>query len=931
MADSKIAEIAPGAVSAVRRALAATAEGKRVADNAAGTRDWYAWGPYLSDRQWGTVREDYSADGTAWDYFPHDHARSRAYRWGEDGIGGLSDSQQRLCLAVALWNGKDPILKERLFGLTNGEGNHGEDVKEVYYYLDGTPSHSYLRMLYKYPHHPFPYGDLVETNRRRNRGQREYELIDTGAFDEDRYFDVVIEYAKADVDDIVLKVTAHNRGPDPADLHIVPQLWFRNTWSWSPGAERPRMRLSDRGIIAIDHPDLGDYQLHYDGSARALFTENDSNPRRLWGDSQASGYFKDGINDYLVAGDQHAVNPDNTGTKAAVLHWLAIPPGEHRAVTVRLSPRPLDPPGSQDAVTAAGAADQISSKTSAEPDATADAKPDAETIVAERRAEADAYYAILQHGITEPDHRTIQRQALAGLIWTKQYYYYDVHRWMHGDPGQPKPPARRSRNAEWSHLKNADIISMPDTWEYPWYAAWDLAFHTIPFALIDCHFAKEQLKLMVREWYMHPNGQIPAYEWAFSDVNPPVHAWATWRVFQIDRRQRGSGPGDLAFLESVFHKLMLNFTWWVNRKDREDRNVFQGGFLGLDNIGVFDRSRPLPTGGYINQSDGTSWMAMYCLNMMRIAIELALSNPVYEDLAIKFFEHFLHIARAMTDIASEGLGLWDSEDQFYYDVLTIDHSDSHQHLPLRLRSLVGLIPLFAVETIEPETLRRLPRLGARMDWILDNQPELANLVSRWYEPGRGERRLLSLLRGSRMKKLLSRMLDEDEFLSDYGVRGISKQYQHDPYVFDCDGRLYEVCYDPAESTTTQFGGNSNWRGPIWLPINYLLVESLQKFHHYYSDDFKVECPTGSGTFVTINDVARELTQRLIRIFTRDDSGTRPVYGHCPRMQHDPNFSDHILFYEYFHGDSGRGVGASHQTGWTALIAKLLHPRRSPLP
>ena len=864
---------------------------------------WKKWGPYLTERQWGTVREDYSPDGAAWEYVSHDMARSKAYRWGEEGIAGISDELQFLCFSVGLWNGRDAILKERLFGVTGNEGNHGEDVKEYYYYLDSTPTHSYMKMLYKYPQSEFPYTWLVEENSRRGKEEAEFELIDTGIFNENRYFDVFVEYAKASPEDILIRITAHNRGPDEATLHILPQVWFRNTWSWGtehhnltmfpPG--KPNMFTPKNGVIEMQQTSLGARWLYCDEAPELLFCDNETNLRRLYGVAEVEGYFKDGVNDYMVQGVNDSVNPDQTGTKAAANYKVAIPAGESKQIRLRLS-------------------DQSLTKPFARFEGTFEKQID----------EADEFYAELQSQITDEDEKNVQRQALAGMLWTKQFYYYDVPEWLEGDSAQPPPPPERryGRNFEWLHLNNADILSMPDKWEYPWYAAWDLAFHCIPLALIDPDFAKEQLVLLTREWYMHPNGQFAAYEWAFGDVNPPVHAWATWRVFQIDRRQRG-GEGDLVFLERVFHKLMLNFTWWVNRKDAEGRNIFQGGFLGLDNIGVFDRSAPLPTGGYINQSDGTSWMAMYSLNLMRIALELALHNHVYEDIATKFFEHFLHIAEAMYNIGDEGIGLWDEEDEFYYDVLNCDS----QIIPLKVRSLVGLIPLYAVEILEPDLLARLPEFSRRLEWFLDYRPDLANLVSRWREPGTGERRLLSLLRGHRMKSLLKRMLDETEFLSDYGVRGLSRYHNDQPYVFYTGGDASTVAYQPAESDSGMFGGNSNWRGPIWFPVNYLIIESLQKFHHYYGDDFKIEYPTGSGNFITINDVAQELSRRLCRIFLRDENGRRPVFGDSDKFQTDPHFRDNILFYEYFHGDTGRGVGASHQTGWTGLVAKLLQPRR----
>jgi hypothetical protein len=873
-------------------------EQQRLADCTAAPPGWKKWGPYLSERQWGTVREDYSPDGNAWDFFPHEHARSRAYRWGEDGIAGFSDDNQILCLSLALWNERDPILKERLFGLTNSEGNHGEDVKELYYYLDATPTHSYLRMLYKYPQAAFPYAELAEENRRRGIGAPEYELLDTGIFDDNRYFDVFVEYAQAGPDDVLMRVTAHNRGDAPSPLHLLPQLVFRNTWSWKPGQHRPALR-GDGNAVVLEHETLGVYHCRAGSPGNPgttwLFTENETNGRRLFS-APGDGPFKDGFHDYLIAGRNEAVSATKQGTKAAAHFRFDVPGHGSVSVNLRLSraPRPAT-------------------------------LEDFDRIFGQRIAEADAFYAALQHDIESADARHVQRQALAGMIWSKQYFYFDIPEWIKGDPGQVPPPAgrRHGRNHEWMHLNNADIISMPDKWEYPWYAAWDLAFHTLAFALVDSEFAKEQLLLLTREWYMHPNGQIPAYEWAFGDVNPPVHAWATWRVYQMDRNHRG-GKGDLAFLERVFHKLLLNFTWWVNRKDAEGRNIFQGGFLGLDNIGVFDRSAQLPTGGHIDQADGTSWMAMYSLNLMRIALELAQHNPVYQDVATKFFEHFLQIAEAMSNVGDAGIGLWDDGDQFFYDVL---HLPDDSMVPLKVRSMVGLIPLFAVETLEPELLDKVPDFKRRLEWFLQYRPDLAALVSHWSEEGRGHRRLLSLLRGHRMKKLLKRMLDETEFLSDYGIRALSKYHDRHPYIFNVNGMDLSVHYLPAESDSGLFGGNSNWRGPIWFPVNYLLIESLQKFHHYYGDDFKIECPTGSGIFVTIDQAAGEIARRLTRIFLKDEHGRRPVFSQYPRMQNDEHFRDHVLFYEYFHGDTGRGVGASHQTGWTGLVAKLLQPRQ----
>jgi hypothetical protein len=875
---------------------ALTAEHHRLLQAKRKEKNWNAWGPYLSERQWGTVREDYSPDGAAWNYFTHDMARSRAYRWGEDGIAGISDENQFLCLALVLWNGHDSILKERLFGLANGEGNHGEDVKEVYYYLDATPTHSYLKMLYKYPHAEFPYRQLVQENGRRSPHEREYELIDTGVFDADRYFDVFVEYAKAGPHDILMRVTICNRGPEPASLHVMPQLWFRNTWSWVPGSLRPVLYESEPGHVLASHMQFGQYHFYLEGEHNLLFCENETNPRRIFEMPDAKGYFKDAFHDYVIDGKQDAINPGQSGSKCAAHYFTLLSGGGSATVRVRLSQTANESPF-------------------------ADFTP----LFEERQREADLFYAEQQKELEDADARLVQRQALAGMIWSKQFYYYDIPQWLDGDPGQPPPPVERQhgRNWDWRHLNNADIVSMPDKWEYPWYAAWDLAFHCVAFALIDPEFAKSQLVLLTREWYMHPNGQLPAYEWAFGDVNPPVHAWAAWRVFKIDQRACG-GRGDLAFLERVFHKLMLNFTWWVNRKDAQGRNIFQGGFLGLDNIGVFDRSAPLPTGGFINQSDGTSWMAMYCLNLMRMALELAKYNHVYEDVATKFFEHFLHIAEAMTNMGNKGIGLWDETDQFYYDVLSLP--DGHL-IPLKIRSMVGLIPLFAVEVIEPDLLEQVPEFSQRLEWFLNYRPDLAALISNWEVPGRGKRRLLSLLRGHRMKRLLSRMLDENEFLSPYGIRGLSRYHQGHPYVLPIERPFGEkplsVSYQPGEATSGLFGGNSNWRGPVWFPVNYLLIESLQKFYHYYGEDFIVEYPTRSGHYVSIKDIANALAHRLSRLFLRDNSGRRPVFGDHAKFQDDPHFRDHILFYEYFHGDDGRGLGASHQTGWTGLIAKLL--------
>jgi hypothetical protein len=868
-------------------------ERARLAEDPRGRRAWRRWGPYLAERQWGTVREDYSADGNAWDYFPHDMAPWRAYRWGEDGIAALSDNRQRLCLALALWNGRDPILKERLFGLANEEGNHGEEVKELYWYLDATPTHSYLKFLYKYPQRAFPYALLREESRRRGRDDPTFALLDTGLFDEDRYFDVLVEYAKASPDDLLMRVTITNRGPDLATLHLLPQLWFRNTWSWGALLSgRPSLRMARSGIEAL-HAKLGTFRLDAEGAPELLFSENDSNPVRF-GDAPRPGYYKDAFHDYVVHGRRDAVNPAQTGTKAAALYRRELSAGGETCLRLRLARHPSDQPFA-----------------------------DFDAIVAARHDEADRFYDKLQSGMADPDARLIHRQALAGMIWGKQYYRYDVERWLTGDPAQPPPPQarRHGRNADWEHVDAGEILSMPDKWEYPWFAAWDTAFHCLPLVLVDPAFAKEQLVTLTREWYLHPSGQIPAYEWDFGDANPPVHAWAAWQVFSIDR-ERAGGTGDLAFLERVFHKLMLNFTWWVNRKDAEGRNVFQGGFLGLDNIGVFERSKPLPGGGHIDQADGTAWMAMYALNLMRIALELAQHNTVYEDIASKFFEHFLRIAEAMTAMGPNDVGLWNEADGFFYDILRLPDGRARQ---MKVRSIVGLVPLFAVEVLEPELLVRCRGFEARLRWMLDHRPALARLVSRWHEPGTGERRLLSLLRGHRMKLLLRRLLDETEFLSPYGVRSLSKRHAAEPYELSLDGYRGVVAYSPGESTTNQFGGNSNWRGPVWLPINFLIITSLRRFHRYYGDDFKIECPTGSGRYVTIAGAADELARRITGLFARGANGERAIFGGHVKFQRDAHFRDHLHFHEYFHGDTGEGLGAAHQTGWTGLVANLLQP------
>ncbi len=866
-----------------------TAEGRRLLATERG-EGWRRWGPYLSERQWGTVREDYSPGGTAWDYLPHDQARSAAYRWGEDGLAGFADEKLRWCLSLGLWNEKDPILKERLFGLTNAQGNHGEDVKELYYFLDGTPTHSYMRMLYKYPQAAYPYEKLVQENASRTAVDREYELVDTGVFDERRYFDVVVEYAKASTDDILMQVTVHNRGPDPAPLHILPHFWSRNTWSWVPN--RPKPLLSQEGSkVRATHPALARVRIcEVDApDAEWLFCENETNYNRIYG-ATLPGPFKDGINDYVVHGRRDAVNGLRRGTKCAARWRVDIPAGGETTLRLRLRPESSE-----------------------------DAFAWFDAVMASRREETEAYYAVVQRGMPDADQRAVQRQALAGMLWSKQFYALDVRRWLDGDPGQPTPPPERKegRNFDWRHLDNADVISMPDAWEYPWYAAWDLAFHTVTFALIDPSFAKSQLLLLMRERYMHPNGQLPAYEWAFGDVNPPVHAWAVIRVFQMDRAL--TGQADRKFLEMAFHKLLLNFTWWVNRKDDNGRNLFQGGFLGLDNITIFDRSHPLPTGGIIDQSDGTAWMAMFTLNMMRIALELAIEDDAYEDMATKFFEHFLYIAEAMTKAG--GIGLWDEQDQFFYDVLHLPNDGAT--IPLRVRSMVGLIPLFAVEVIGARAFQALPAFSERLQYFLNDRPDLAALISRWTDTGSGERHLLSLLRGHRMKMLLRQMLDEAEFLSPYGVRALSKYHEANPYVLEVAGQRFSIGYEPGEGTSHAFGGNSNWRGPVWMPVNILLVDSLREFHRYYGDDFRVECPVGSGQMMSLKDVANMLSDRLKSLFLRGADGRRPFLGDDTLSQSDPDFRDNLLFHEYFHGDTGRGLGASHQTGWTGCIALLL--------
>ncbi len=874
-----------------------TREEQRLEESRARIFHWKRWGPYLSEREWGTVREDYSRYGTAWDYFPHDQARSRAYRWGEDGIAGICDRHQFICFALAFWNGRDPILKERLFGLTGEEANHGEDVKEYYAYLDSTPTHSYMKYLYRYPQQEFPYSWLVAENRRRGRKDFEFELVDTGIFDGNRYFDVFVEYAKSSPEDILIRITAHNRGPEPATLNLLPTLWFRNRWAWGKEDYRPHLSLGEKlasaTVIQATHRYYGPRWLVCGDHPEVLFTENETNFQRLFGVGNRTPHVKDGINDYIVHGERSAVNPVPEGTKAAASYRVEVPPGQNAAFRLRLT----DEQPSEDALSSGF-----------------------DRIFEQRISEADEFYSNVMPPALSADAQNVFRQAMGGLFWSKQFYHYDVQIWLEGDRSGPPPPPERAtgRNHSWSHLYNADVISMPDKWEYPWYAAWDTAFHCVAIALVDPDYAKEQLILLLREWYQHPNGQLPAYEWAFSDVNPPVHAWAAWRVYKIEKRRRGSA--DRSFLQKVFHKLLLNFTWWVNRKDPDGRNVFEGGFLGLDNIGVFDRSRPLPTGGHIEQSDGTSWMGMYCLNMLAIAMELAHEDPAYEDVASKFFEHFVYITQAMNNRGGHGISLWDEKDGFYYDVL---HLPNDQHDFMKVRSAVGLSPLFAVEVLEPEAVDALPGFKRRMQWFLDNVPNVPHHIEMTQTSASGIRRQLSLVSRRKLISILRYMLDENEFLSPHGIRSISKFHALNPYVLTIDNQEYRVGYDPAESTSGLFGGNSNWRGPVWFPLNFLIIESLQRFHYYYGDSLRVECPTGSGKMMTLWEVAEFLSRRLTSIFLRDGNGRRPVFGGNELFQTDPHWRDLIPFYEYFHGDNGSGLGASHQTGWTALVAKLL--------
>ena len=887
---------------------ATTPEHMRLEQARTGAAPWKAWGPYLSERQWGTVREDYSEDGDAWNYFPHDQARSRAYRWGEDGIAGVCDERQRLCLALALWNGADPILKERMFGLTGGEGNHGEDVKEYWFYLDSTPTHSYLKCQYKYPQRPFPYADLVATNARRTKQDMEYELLDTGVFDDDRYFDVVVEYAKAAPDDIVMLITAYNRGPDPATLHLLPTLWFRNTWSWGDAVPKPAIAGLDGTAARASHPELGEWVFTAEQSATLVFCENETNSQRLFGTPNASPYVKDGINDLVVGGVAGAVNPERTGTKLAAHHVLEIGPGESAQVRVRL--------------TAAGAGSSTAA-TGAGTGAAATGDPlgqEFDAVLRTRKAEADQFYATIIPETLNEDRAMVMRQALGGLLWGKQYYEYDVHRWLaeHGtDPWLPSAPASAVRNVQWFHMIAGDIISMPDKWEYPWFAAWDLAFHCAPLSLVDVDFAKEQIELLLKTRYQHPNGQIPAYEWNFSDVNPPVTPWAALYVYEREAAIRGQG--DHEFLARVFDRLIANFTWWVNRKDPDDRNLFQGGFLGLDNIGVFDRSAPLPGGGSLEQADGTAWMALYCQWMLAIAVELAKFEPAYADMALKFIAHFMFIAVAMNPPRGDA-GLWDEEDGFYYDVMRMP--DGTQ-IPLKVRSLVGLLPLCAATVFEPETLDRFPELIQLLaDFIerfSDSLPELTHLPG----PSPEGRRITQLVDEDRLRRILAIMLDEDEFLGAHGIRAISRRHLDHPYVFDWGGQEYNVHYLPAESDTGMFGGNSNWRGPVWFPMNLVILRGLIQLYRYYGERFKVECPTGSGNELNLLEVASEIASRLSATFLDDEDGRRPVFGGIAKFQDNPHWHDLIPFHEYFHGDNGAGIGASHQTGWTGIVALLL--------
>ncbi len=873
-----------------------TEEHKRLASYRTQHSQWKKWGPYLSERSWGTVREDYSPHGDPWGHFTRDQAPSRAYRWNEEGLAGLSDRNQRICFALSAWNGQDPLLKEHFFGLSGPEGNHGEDVKDYYFYQDNTPTHSYQKMLYKYPQRAFPYTQLIEENLKRNQHELEYELIHTGIFKENRYFDITVEYAKVSEEEIFMRFTVINRGDQRAPCYLLPTIWFRNTWSWGYGEKgamgdekgKPSLKEKSPGVIELSHPVEGIYYLSCDENPQLLFTENETNSEKLYGVPNRSPYVKDAFHRYVVEQQREAVNPHQTGTKAAALYKKDLDPQEKWCVRLHFSNKKTNDPCSN-----------------------------CDKWITLRQQEADAFYAALQPSKLSDELKSIQRQAFAGLLWSKQLYYFDLEQWNKGDPLLPLTRTD-PRNRDWTHLTSFDILSMPDKWEYPYFCAWDTAFHCIPMLMLDPDFAKRQIELLTREWYLHPNGQLPAYEWNFSDVNPPVLAWSAWRTYKIDGKMHG--VFDRNFLKSIFHKLLLNFTWWVNRKDEEGNNIFQGGFLGLDNISVFDRSAPLPTGGHIDQSDGTAWMAFYCTIMMKIAIYLSLEEPLYQDMATKFFEHFLRIARAMTNCGGKGHSLWDREDGFFYDILHLPH-DSIQHL--KVRSIVGLLPLLAVETLEPQTMEKLTTFSRRVDWFIKKQGHDNVNIACVYHPGVGQRRLLSILSEEKLKSVLRYMLDEQEFLSEYGIRSVSKYHDKHPYTMPINGTTHTVRYLPAESDNRMFGGNSNWRGPIWFPINFLIIEALQKYHYYYGDGLKVEFPTGSNHYLNLADVAKELSKRLIRLFTRNEEGKRPIYGGTELFQSDPQWKDHILFYEYFHGDNGAGLGASHQTGWTALVAKLI--------
>ena len=880
-----------------------SAEARRLSEARDARAPWRRWGPYLSERQWGTVREDYSDSGDAWAHFSHDQARSRAYRWGEDGLAGLSDDWQLLCFALALWNGKDPILKERLFGLTNSEGNHGEDVKEYYFYLDSTPTHSYMKYLYKYPQAAYPYGDLVKTNARRKRTDFEYELLDTGIFDGDRYFDVFVEYAKASPDDLLVEITINNRGPEPATLHVLPTIWFRNVWSWGQSnAARPSLRLIEAaGAVAASHPELGIHYLSAEGAPDWLFTENETNAERLTGRPNASPYVKDGINNYLVHGRRQAVNPERTGTKASAHYAVTIPGGGSEVLRLRLT----------------DAAPVLEGSTGRQ---RAQVGGDFDDVMTARRQEADEFYATLIPPSLDADSARVMRQALAGMLWSKQFYNYDVDRWLTERGADPFKPRRRAapRNDRWHHMQNRDILSMPDKWEYPWYAAWDLAFHVLALTLVDEDFGKQQLELMLEDRYLHPSGQIPAYEWNFGDVNPPVHAWSTIFTYRLEKTRRGQG--DLEWLERVFHKLLLNFTWWVNRKDRDGKNVFEGGFLGLDNIGVFDRSSPLPTGGHLEQADGTAWMALFCQNMLEISGQLAVEKPAYVDMCLKFVEHFLWIGSSMIH-AGEDVGMWDEEDGFFYDVLRLPNGHATR---LKVRSMVGLLPFCAVTVFERELLKQYPAIVPRFKRFIEVRPELSAFIQDPAKRGEHDRLLAAILNETKLRRVLSRMLDEKEFLSPYGIRSISRYHEDHPFAVHVRGEEYRVSYLPAESDSGMFGGNSNWRGPIWMPVNGLIIRALLHYYSYYGNRFTVECPTGSGHQMTLYEIASELSRRLSSIFQKDQRGRRPVYGGTQKFQEDPHWRDLLLFYEYFHGDNGAGLGASHQTGWTGIVARTMH-------